>query len=289
MKEQFVTVEEIQSQIEKTCRQTERFVQQNHFRQRSCLGYALDPSSPLVGVRFLQRRWKRILGYLLVLHFYNLDTAVKSYIRLDLEELILGSEVYFFRPLLRPDLFLKFLQVQTVMSFQQWCSGVSNRSYLVETLDLILIRFEERLRRPKRKVRHKGYRDKGSLGNVGLRTIQQEWRSDYLNRELELHIAEHQRLRQDEILLFESHLEEGRVLPDELLIKFHLRKEKDYEREATGATGAEREETPATQRQTEESGGGDRTPGAEDREPESDFVDSTEEDTGEHDNLSSSS
>jgi hypothetical protein len=143
---------------------------------------------------------------------------------IDLQEFIISTESYWLSSLLEKNRFLKYLVEQQYFTEQAWFSGICCKRYLRETLDLISLRFEQKLKRPKRVIRRKGYKDKGSSRDDSVKAILQEWQKDYLCYEIQYQIELKREVRRQETELLSQHLDEGRVLTDELLLKFHLRR-----------------------------------------------------------------
>jgi hypothetical protein len=111
---------------------------------------------------------------------------------------------------------------------------VVNKQNLRRLMYTIVTQFEESFRRPRRVVRRKGYRDKGSLANDSVRAIRQEESVDIFLSLLHFQIEERRRIRSQETDLFREYITEGRDLSNELLIKFRIletKKENDNGRE----------------------------------------------------------
>jgi hypothetical protein len=161
---------------------------------------------------------------------------VWSYLYLDLLDFIKESPVYWFVVLLEnQDLFLEYLVKQEVITEQQFFSGIVNVKNLEETLDSIVFRFEERLKKPRRLVRRKGYRDKGSLGSLSSVARRKELSDDYYLQWYQWYLEEKEILKSDHVSLFREYLSEGRVLTDDQMIEFKLKK---------GSNDNERKEEP---------------------------------------------
>jgi hypothetical protein len=143
---------------------------------------------------------------------------------LDLEDLFGKTEAYWLTVLLDRDLFLKYLVAQETMTEQQFFSGICTNSSMLETISLISLRFEEKLRRPKRIVRRKGYRDKGSLGSVTSAALKKGIAEDYYLTQVQLQLEQKQKKKQEVCILLRDYLSEGRVLTDQLLFEFKLKK-----------------------------------------------------------------
>jgi hypothetical protein len=122
------------------------------------------------------------------------------------------------------------------MTLQQFFSGICNNKNIQQALDNIVLRFEEKLRKPKRIIRRKGYRDKGSLGNFDSKLRKQELENEFYFSLVQFEKEEKEALRSDYCTLLEEYLNEGRVLTDELLIEFKIKKGEKDER-ANSKTG----------------------------------------------------
>jgi hypothetical protein len=189
-----------------------------------------------VGINFLSRKYKMLLSYLLIYHYYPLEASVLCYIHLDLLEILKKTESFWLCVLLDKQNFLKYLEVQETMTLQQFFSGICNNKNIQQALDNIVLRFEEKLRKPKRIIRRKGYRDKGSLGNFDSKLRKQELENEFYFSLVQFEKEEKEALRSDYCTLLEEYLNEGRVLTDELLIEFKIKKGEKDER-ANSKTG----------------------------------------------------
>lgn len=195
-----------------------------------------EKQSLVLGVKFPSSKFKKILSYLVLYHYYPQDEMVWSYLYLDLLDFIKESPVYWFVVLLEnQDLFLEYLVKQEVITEQQFFSGIVNVKNLEETLDSIVFRFEERLKKPRRLVRRKGYRDKGSLGSLSSVARRKELSDDYYLQWYQWYLEEKEILKSDHVSLFREYLSEGRVLTDDQMIEFKLKK---------GSNDNERKEEP---------------------------------------------
>lgn len=184
-----------------------------------------------VGVIFLSSKFKMLISYLLILYYYPLDESLYCYLYLDLEDLLKeNSSAYWLTVLLENrEIFLKYLEVQETMTEQQFFSGICNTKNLSEAINQIQLRFEEKFHKPKRLIRRKGYRDKGSLGSVSSSALKQEMKNDFYLTLLQYQKEEEEILRSETCTLLREHLLEGRVLTDELLVDFKIKKGKNYE------------------------------------------------------------
>jgi hypothetical protein len=196
---------------------------ENH-PQKASLSSVLASDKPPIGLSFLSEKFKSLLSYLVLYHYYPLDPTVLCYFHLDLIDHLEKTEAYWLSVLMDKDLFLKYLEVQETMTEQVLFAGIVNETNLRQMLDLIVYLFERKLKRPKEIVRRKGYRDKGSLGDLSTSFIRKECKSDYYLTLLQFEIEEQRIIRQTESQLLREFLLEGRGLTDELKVKFRLQK-----------------------------------------------------------------
>lgn len=191
-----------------------------------------------VGVYFLSSKFKMLISYLLILYYYPLDESLYCYLYLDLEDLLKENSSAFWLTVLleNKEIFLKYLSVQETMTEQQFFSGICNIRNLTEAINQIKLRFEEKFHKPKRLIRRKGYRDKGSLGSVSSSVLKQEMKNDFYLTLQQYLFEEKEILRSETCTLLREHLLEGRVLTDELLIDFKIKKGKSNERTNQNST-----------------------------------------------------
>lgn len=191
-----------------------------------------------VGVYFLSSKFKMLISYLLILYYYPLDESLYCYLYLDLEDLLKENSSAFWLTVLleNKEIFLKYLSVQETMTEQQFFSGICNIRNLTEAINQIKLRFEEKFHKPKRLIRRKGYRDKGSLGSVSSTVLKQEMKNDFYLTLQQYLFEEKEILRSETCTLLREHLLEGRVLTDELLIDFKIKKGKSNERTNQNST-----------------------------------------------------
>lgn len=245
-----ISSDELDWKIRRIILSTRRIADEENLHQKGCPDSILASDDRIpIGVSFPSRKWKKFLSYLVIYHYYELSESVFCYLHLDLLELLEHSESHWLIVLIEDkERFLKYLLAQETMTEQQWFSGICNKRNLLETLEHIRLRFEEKLRRPRRVVRRKGYRDKGSLGDSSTRAIRQEIQSEFALTLAQFEREEKEKLKQIESRLLVSYLDEGRVLTDELLVKFKLRKENNNgtERKLGEEAGRERGETGST-------------------------------------------
>jgi hypothetical protein len=222
-----ISLDELDLKITKTVLRTHRVAsREENLHQKGCPDSILASDQLPIGVRFSSKKWKRFLAYLVIYHYFPLEPTVLCYLHLDLEELLEESESFWLSVLIEnKGRFLKYLLEQQTMTEQQWFSGICNEKFLRETIENIHLCFEAKLRKPRRVVRRKGYRDKGSLGDSSTRAIRQETQNEFALTLAQFELEERRKLNVLESRLLVSYLDEGRVLTDELLVKFKLRKE----------------------------------------------------------------
>lgn len=217
--------------------------------------HSSDLASIPIGVRFLSKRYKKLLGYLLLYHYYPLEETIACYIYLDLYDFIEeNSESFWLIALMdNRETFLRYLEVQETMTEQQFFAGICNETFLEECLNSIVYRFEEKLRKPKRVIRRKGYRDKGTLPSFDERVRKEETSNDFFLKLYQLELEEKCNIQSSEISLLRSHLKEGRVLTDEYMIKFKLKKgvKNETERDSSAENYCKRREIRTSERETE--------------------------------------
>lgn len=149
--------------------------------------------------RLKSYREKDVLGAILLYHY--LDEDIKPLIKLELEQLITKH-----CPLEDQDQFLDFLEVLGYMKcyileshrffkntneFFGWLLGLNNNLVLYSTVPTD----EKFLYNPVNHSRHRGYRDKGSLGSSFIGD--KEWILDWSNSEEERRREEYRRLCKD--------------------------------------------------------------------------------------------
>jgi hypothetical protein len=202
---------------------SELLEQQN--RQKFCLDSDLASFKELpIGLEFREFKWKRMISYLLLLHYYPLESSVSVYMTLDLHELFGKTSTFWLSVLTDKDLFLKYLELQETLTEQQFFSGICNKKYLKETLALIQFKFAERLNKPKRIIRRKGYRDKGTLGSDSSRALKRSISEDFYLTLAQYHSEMRELEKHNKCTLLEDFLKKGRVLTDEQKIEFRLKK-----------------------------------------------------------------
>ena len=178
-----------------------------------------------VGFEVLSRRYKDLLTFLVLLHYFPMERSIYCYFYLDLQDTLSETESFWLSVLVEDkDLFLRYLEVQETITEQSFFSGIVNESNLAKVLSLVVFRFEEKLQKPRRVIRRKGYRDKGSLGSESSRVIRKEEKSDFYLTLRQFELEEHSLIRSTECQLLREYLTGLRVLTDELMIKFRLKK-----------------------------------------------------------------
>lgn len=246
MRNSLITSTEIDVKIRRIFRRLSKRLEEEMNPQKASLGQSLGQMNQLpVGVKFLSSRFKKLLSYLLILHYYLPEKSVYCYMLVDLEDLVEKNEAYWLQIFINKEvgkeLFLKYLELQKTMTEQQFFSGICNVDYLLETLSLIKFRFEEKLRKPKRLLRHKGYRDKGSLGSVSTQVLKREIQSDHYLISLQIQKEEQEVLRKENCSLLKDYLLEGRVLTDELMFEFKITKKGNKKYEKSNSKSSEQD------------------------------------------------
>lgn len=178
-----------------------------------------------IGVNFKSKKYKSFLAYLVILHYFPLEESVYCYMYIDLQDMLKKTESFWLTVLQKKELFLKYLVAQQTMTEQEFFSGICNKAFLREAVKAITLRFEEILRKPKRVIRRKGYRDKGTLGSVSHSVLKQELNNDFYLTLYQFQLEEEELLRHDLCILLEEFLSEGRVLTDESLVKLKIKQE----------------------------------------------------------------
>lgn len=219
--------EELDMKISKKVIETFEEVSKHNLSQESCLCSDLAPNVLPIGLSFSEKKFKGLIGYLVILHYYPLEPSLFCYMVLDLTDYFGSTDFFWLSALSKREIFLKYLVSQEYMTEQQFFSGIVNVRFLSQLIISIKLRFEEKLRKPRRVIRRKGYRDKGSLGSISSRTYKQEMSSDFYTTTYQYLIEEKQRIKSEETKLLELHLSEGKVISDELKVKFRLLKPKE--------------------------------------------------------------
>lgn len=241
MKGKYISSFELDAQIRKVVNRTAlRSRTETHLRQKSCLDSSLATEKLPVGVQLLSRKFKRLLGYLVLIHYYPMEPGVYCFVLLDFQEFVEEIESFWLSVLMDKSLFLKWLEIQKTITTQQFFSGIVNERNLNSLKDEIVFRFEEKLNHPRRTIRRKGYRDKGSRARDDFRALKTELGNDFFLKEYQLELEEKRKTRSDKLLLLKDYLTEGRVLTDELLVEFRIlpRKEVPVD-ESEGSSSAE--------------------------------------------------
>lgn len=224
MKDQEITSTELDTRIRKNILKLLKSDEGINSHQKGCLDSDLAEKSKLpIGLKLPSRRFKRLLGYLALYHFYPTEPSILCYFHLDLLEHLSKSESYWLSVLLEDkELYLKWLVEQRTITSQQFFAGICSVQELRSLRDEIEYIFEEKLKRPRRIVRRKGYRDKGSLADPDTRILRQELREDFYLTLYQYELEEKQLIQSENAILLRSFLAEGRVLTDELKVEFRL-------------------------------------------------------------------
>lgn len=223
MKDIEISTLELDTRIRKIILSTSKKSRSTLDLHRSCRGSSLASDELPTGLSFSIRRLKPLIGYLILYHYYPFEASVYCYYHLDLQDHLEGSESYWLSVLIEDkELFLKWLAKQKIVTVQQFFAGIVNEENLLYLLETIKFSFEEKLKSPKRVIRRKGYRDKGSRGPDDSRALNEELRDDFYLTLYQFEQEEKIRVRHQESLLLKEHLNEGRVLTDELMLRFRL-------------------------------------------------------------------
>jgi len=180
-----------------------------------------------VGERFLSEKQKTLLVYIIIFHYWRLDEKHFYYFYLDLREHIVKNPNSFWLIVLleNKDYLLRWLEVQQTIGEGELFGNLLGKEYLSRTVESILVVFEETFRRPRRVVRRKGYKDKGSLPRDSQGVIRQEEKVDRILSELQEQIEREREWKSMEISLFEGFLAGERKLSEEYLILFRIIKQ----------------------------------------------------------------
>lgn len=200
--------------------------------QKFCLDSDLAPEQLPIGVKFLSRKFKLMLGYLLLLHYYPLKESVRCYLIIDLEDLFEEVESFWLSVLMDKELFLQWLLVQETITPQVFFSGICNKSQIAILLNQVVLRFEQNLNTPvRRTVWRKGYRDKGTLPDYSHSVRQQEIRKDYYLSALQVELENRNLAKKALCSSLREFLTEGRVLTSQEEVFFRIKKGDFYERD----------------------------------------------------------
>ena len=243
MKDIEISTLELDTRISKIIISTSKNLRSTPDLQKSCRGSSLASDELLTGLGFTQRKLKSLIGYLVLYHYFPFEASVYCYYHLDLQDHLEESESFWLSVLIEDkELFLQWLVEQKVVTLQQFFAGIVNTTFLLTLLDSIKFSFEEKLKKPKRVIRRKGYRDKGSRGPDDSRILNEELSNDFYLTMLQFEREERIRVRHQESLLLKEHLREGRVLTDELMLKFRLLEVKKGETDEQSNTDSQIED-----------------------------------------------
>jgi hypothetical protein len=181
-----------------------------------------------VGEKFLSSKQKILLVYVIIFHYWKLDEKHYYYFYLDLQDHIKENPNSFWLYVLleNKDYLLKWLEVQKTIGEGELFGQLLGKENLQRTVESILIVFEETFRKPRRIVRRKGYKDKGSLPRDSQAIIRREESVDRILSELQFQIEQERERKSQEIILLESFLAGERELSEEYLILFRIIKRK---------------------------------------------------------------
>lgn len=176
-------------------------------------------------VDFLSRKFKDILGYLIIYHCAD-DEILKTYLFLDLEQFLRrNSQFYWTVALLKSkEYFARWLLDQQIISQRAFFGNICCIDHLRQCWNSIKFRFEKRIR-PKRTIRHRGYRDKGTLPALDSKVRREEEQKDCILLEEQIRAEELYVQQTEEIRLLEDYLSGGGTLEETLQVKFRILKE----------------------------------------------------------------
>lgn len=226
MKNANVSLREIDLRISKVALSTSKLLSSRNSTQKAS-PYNNPPllETP-VGEKFTSQKYIDLLGYLVLYHYLPVDEKHLVYLHLDLEEHFRrNSESFWLQVLMDQELFLKWLQEQRTMTLEVFFSRIVNTQNLIRLADSIIVQFEETLKHPRRVIRRRGYKDKGSLPNSSTRAIREEEQKDIWLLLDQLQHEEKLRIRSEECQLLIDFLTKGEELSDDYMIKFRLKEE----------------------------------------------------------------
>lgn len=173
-------------------------------------------------IKFSGRKYQELLGYLIILHYVD-DELLQWYIRIDLELFLIKNFQFYWMSVLTEErvFFLKWLLNQRTITSRTFFGNICCKKNLIRCWNLIKIRFSTRIR-PKRTLRHRGYRDKGTLPALDVQILRKELDKDVYLREEQQKIEETRLLQENNIRLFRSYLEQDGSLEERLLQEFRI-------------------------------------------------------------------
>lgn len=191
-------------------------------RQKFSLDTTLPSDELPVKVSFFERKYKMMIGYLLILHYYPVEVSVRCYLLLDLQEHMETTNSFWLSVLSDKQLFLKWLEEQETITRNEFFSSICNDRVLDYLFTQIVLRFEEKLRKPKRSVWRKGYRDKGTLPDISEVARRKALAEDWYYQQLQVQIEERRLQKSALIASLRTHLSEGKMLTDEEKMLFRI-------------------------------------------------------------------
>jgi hypothetical protein len=176
---------------------------------------------------FLSSKWIHILGYLIIYHYCS-DEILRCYLFLDLADYLSKNPEFFWTTTLLSDksLFLKWLLKQETISRKGFFGNIACVKNLDTCWSKIRFNFERRIH-PKRVLRRRGYKDKGTLLNPDQRIRRQILAESDLLCELQLTIEREREQRREDCLALEEFLLDQRQLSAEQILKFRLKNRKE--------------------------------------------------------------
>lgn len=182
------------------------------------------PNETVVGEKFLSKKYKDLIGYLILLHYFEVDEKHYWYLMLDLQEHVETTGEFHWISVLseNKNFFLQWLESQQTISCNAFFGSICKEEVLYDLMNQIVIQFEETFHRPRRLVRRRGYKDKGFLASPSSRIIRSEVKHDAVLIDLQFQIETKRENRQVEKNLFREYLRGDRTLTDEQLLRFRI-------------------------------------------------------------------
>ena len=177
-----------------------------------------------VGEKFLSQRYKDLIGYLILIHFMPVDEKHYAYMLLDfIEHLRKNEQSFWLIALTDQSRFLKWLDKQETLSARAFFSDICTKEKLISLMNSIVTTFEETFRRPRRPIRRRGYKDKGSRAPEDVRYRNEELRNSTELRDLQFSLEEKEESHLRDISLLRQYLDdEIESLTEAQLCKFRF-------------------------------------------------------------------
>lgn len=224
MKDSIITSLELEVKIKKKVfRSLSKETGGEDILQKCCLCRDLAKEKLPIGLKFSSRKFRYLLAYLIIFYYFPLEESIFCYMYLDLQDFIRSSQAFWLTALTSSkEIFLKYLEVQKTMSEQLFFSGICNEQFLKQVLESISLRFEERLKNPRRVIRRKGYKDKGTLGTLSSTALKTGVNEDFYLSTLQYLKEEKEEYKSVKVQLLGEYLQGTRDLTDDLLIEFRI-------------------------------------------------------------------